>query len=270
MRRVWGLAALGAILLVGCRAETNVIVDIGEDGSGTYTVELGLDEELQQLLGAFTGGEGDGLIPGFDLDIPGLEGNPLESLQSRVEGDMTYYANTEQFADPAELEQLIAAAGEENNFETFRLSIDGDLVTLEAKAGAPGQLIEGAGDLPLSLDVIEQAFKASVIVGMPGTVKERNADEVLPDGRLRWEISLSEGVDILAVSDLSEPGFPWWLVGVVVAAAILLAFGLWASRRSSTRPTQALAATETPPPPAGFDEARTRDISDSRAGPGPE
>ena len=263
MRKMWVLAALGGVLLAGCRAETNVIVDILEDGSGTYTVELGLDDELQQLLDAFTGGEGDGLIPGFDLDIPGIEGNPLETLESRVEGDMTFYANTDQFADPAGLEQLIAEAGGENNFETFSLTVEGDIVTLRATAGAPGQLIEDAGDLPISPDLIGEAFEANVIVAMPGSVTERNADEVLADGRLRWEISLSDGVDILAVSDLSESSFPWWLVGVVVVAAILLAAGLWVSSRSAGRPSRALAGTQAPPPPTSFDEP-VQDIFDAR------
>lgn len=253
MGRLWRLGIVVALVAIACRAETNVVLEIREDGSGTYTVELGLDQELQDLLAGFTGGSGDGIIPGFDLDVPGLDGNPLESLDSRVEGDMTFYTNTDTFSTTDELERLIGDAGGDNSFETFDVTIDGDIVTLTANAGAPGDLAD-SGDLPISLDIIEQAFEASIIVGMPGTVTERNADEVLPDGRLRWEISLRDGVDVRAVSDLSESSFPWWIVIVIVVAALGLAGGLWYSRRSSARPAAAIAATAPPPDPRGFTE----------------
>lgn len=257
MGRLWRLAVVLALLAVACRAETNVVLEIREDGSGTYTVELGLDQELQDLLAGFTGGEGNGIIPGFDLDVPGLDGNPLESLDSRVEGDMTFYTSTDTFTTTEELERLVTTAGGENSFETFDVTIDGDLVTLTAQAGAPGDLAGGADELPISLDIIEQAFEASIIVRMPGTVTERNADEVLPDGRLRWEISLTDGVDVRAVSDLSESSFPWWIVIVIIVAALALVGGLWFSRRSAARPAAAVAATTAPPDPRGFVEPAT-------------
>lgn len=161
MGRLWRLGIVLALVAVSCRAEANVLLEILEDGSGTYTVELGLDEELEGLLASFTGGDGGGILPGFDLDIPGLSGNPLESLESRVEGDMTFYADTESFSTPDELERLIESAGGDNNFETFDLTVEGDIVTLIAQAGPPEGLIPDAGELPISLALIEQAFSSS-------------------------------------------------------------------------------------------------------------
>jgi len=251
VRRLWRVAIVVALVTVSCRAETNVVVEIREDGSGIYTVELGLDDELQDLLSGFTGA-GDSLIPGFNLDVPGLDGNPLESLESRVEGDMTFYSNTQFFSSPTELESLVSGAGEGNNFETFDIEIEGDTVTLLAQAGPPADLVD-VDELPISLDVIQQAFSASLIVAMPGRVIERNADEVLPDGRLRWTISLSEGVDIEAVSDLSEPPFPWWIVGLALVALLAIGAGVYLSRRNAARPHEALEGTAVPPEPAGFE-----------------
>jgi hypothetical protein len=252
MHKLWRLAAVLALVTVGCRAETNVVLDIADDGSGTYTVELGLDEELQELLSGFTGGEGDGLIPGFDLDVPGLEGNPLDTLESRVEGDMTFYTSTDTFATLAELTTLVQnATGEGNSFDAFDVTIGDEKAEIVASAGAPGDLT-GDLDLPISLDIIEQAFSANVIVALPGSVEEHNADEVLSDGRLKWNISLSEGVDIRAVSDFGESSFPWTIV--VVAALVVAAFGIAVAvaRRRAQRPAAAVAAAGAPPEPLDF------------------
>ena len=239
-----------ALVAVSCRAEANVVLDIAEDGSGTYTVELGLDEELQQLIAGFTGGEG-GLIPGFDFGALGFEGNPLDSVPSRVDGDMTYFGATESYTSLDELRTIIANAGG-NNFDRFEVSMEEDIVTVAATAGAPGDLA-GDVDLPISIDVFDSALSASVVIGMPGSVTEHNADEVLPDGRLKWDISLTEGVDIQATSDLSESSFPFWIVGVgaLLLAAVLLVF--YMMRRNAQTPREALAATEAPPEPLGFE-----------------
>ena len=40
MAKFWRLSIVLALVAVGCRAEANVVLDIAEDGSGTYTVEL--------------------------------------------------------------------------------------------------------------------------------------------------------------------------------------------------------------------------------------
>ncbi len=121
-----------------------------------------------------------------------------------------------------------------------------------ATAGAPGDLAEGV-DLPISLDFFDSAFSASVIIGMPGSVTEHNADEVLSDGRLKWEISLTEGVDIQAVSDLSESSFPWAFVIVIILLLAAAALVLVVMRRNATTSAAAIAATPPPPEPMGFD-----------------
>ena len=263
MGKLWRLAMILALVAVACRAEANVVLDIAEDGSGTYTVELGLDDELQELLAGFTGGEG-GLIPGFDFGALGLDDNPLDSIPSRTDGDMTYYGNSATFATLDELKALIAnAAGEGNNFDAFDVTLEDEKVRVSATAGAPGDLA-GDVDLPISLDFFESAFTASVIIDMPGTVTEHNADEVLPDGSLKWDISLTDGVDIQALSDLSESSFPWVFVIVILVLLAALGLVLVVMRRNSATAASAVAATPPPPEPMGFTPDTDDDLFGSR------
>ena len=255
MAKLWRLTVVFALLAVGCRAEANVVLDITDDGSGTYTVELGLDDELQELLAGFTGGEGGGLIPGFDFGALGLEENPLESIPSRTEGDMTYFGNSSTFTTLDELIALVAnATGDGNNFDDFDVTLADEEVRVSATAGAPGDLASDV-DLPISLDFFENAFSASVIINLPGTVTEHNADEVLADGSLKWNISLTEGVDIQAISDQSESSFPWVFVIVIVLLLAALALVLVVMRRNSAASATAIAATPPPPDPMDFGNA---------------
>lgn len=251
MAKLWRLAIIVALVTVACRAEANVVLDIDVDGSGTYTVELGLDRELQDLLAGFTGGEG-GIIPGFDFGALGLDENPLDSVPSRVEGDMTYFGDSSTFASLDELKQLISsAAGDGNSFDAFDVTLADEKVTIAATAGAPGDLA-GDIDIPISLDFFEDALSASVIIAMPGSVTSHNADEVLSDGSLKWDISLTEGVDIQAVSDLSESSFPWGIVIVIVLLLVALGLAVIVMRRSARTSAQALAETAPPPDPMDF------------------
>ena len=51
MRRYLILMAVLAFALTACRVESNIILDIEEDGSALVGAELGFDEEFRQLLG---------------------------------------------------------------------------------------------------------------------------------------------------------------------------------------------------------------------------
>ena len=58
-------AAAVALLLVSCRAEINIALDVEEDGSGTVGFEFGLDEELRSLMES-TGADADDLFSDLD------------------------------------------------------------------------------------------------------------------------------------------------------------------------------------------------------------
>ena len=256
------LALALALLAVSCRAEANLTLNIAEDGSGMSTVELGIDEELQGLIATITDDNGG---PPF-LDLGGLLG--VESDQStlldaaplRVEGDMTFWGTSRSFATTEELEELVTAAAEQFTFDTFEVSLQNKEISISAAISAPGDSIDDI-DLPISLELFENALSAHIIISLPGHISEHNANIVLPDGRLKWEISLTEGVDIRAVANFGESGFPWWIaIMAMLLLAVLVAIILIARRKSKT-PSAALASVPTPPKPTGFKSHRLDDKS---------
>ena len=217
-------AAAVALLLVSCRAEINIALDVEEDGSGTVGFEFGLDEELRSLMES-TGADADDLFS--DLDT-GFEGG---TAFQREEGDMSFQGVLVEFDDVNEIsDQLAGSSGDLTGFGEFSFEVGDTEAVFDASLLTEEQDL---GDFPLDPSALTgDIFSANFIVGMPGTVVEHNADEVLADGRLRWDIPLFGGEKRLhAVSDLGGGGFPWlWLllgvallVGVVatIAAVVL-------------------------------------------------
>jgi hypothetical protein len=89
----------------------------------------------------------------------------------------------------------------------------------------------------------EEFFSVNVIVGMPGTVEESNADRTLSDGRLQWALPLTGGkVELYAISTTGGGGFPWWIVGVALLAFFALLVWWYFTRRSDQQPVKAIQA----------------------------
>ncbi len=213
-----------SLLLVSCRAEINITLDVEEDGSGTAAFEFGLDEELRSLM-ASTGADADDLFS--DLDT-GFEGG---TAFQREEGDMSFEGVLVEFDDVNEIsDQLADSSGDLAGFGEFSFEVGDTEAVFDAALLSEEQDL---GDFPFDPSALTgDVFSANFIVGMPGTVVEHNADEVLADGRLRWDIPLFGGEKRLhAVADFGGGGFPWlWvllgialLVGVVatIAAVVL-------------------------------------------------
>jgi hypothetical protein len=51
VRRVWGLCAIGAVLLAGCRVDARVDIALADDGSGTIRTTLTFDPQAMVRLG---------------------------------------------------------------------------------------------------------------------------------------------------------------------------------------------------------------------------
>lgn len=251
MRKMWPLLAALVVLTSACRLETNVIIDVNDDGSGTITTELGLDEEMQNLLESFGGGED--LLSGLDL------GDGTTPTETRVEGDMTFFSASRSFTDPSEVQALLDANQDQASFEDFQLSVDDNGAVLVARTGPLGdQQGIDPGSLPIDLNSIaDDNFSANIFVDMPGNVTEHNADQVMPDGRLRWGISLTDPLDISAESSFGGGGVPWLPIGI--AALAILGVGAFVVMRNREDPaTTALAGTEVPPAPMDFADPATR------------
>lgn len=243
MRKMWPILAALVVLTSACRLETNVSIDVNEDGSGTFTAEIGLDQEMRDALEGFGGS--DDLLAGLELG----DG----TTETRSEGDMTYISSTQTFTDPAQLQTVIDANQEQASFEDFELEVTEDGARLLAKTGAlAGEDGAAADELPFDLGALgDDFFAANIFVKLPGTVKKENADEIMSDGRLRWAISLTDPIDIEAETSIGDTGVPWLPIGI--AAVAILGIGAFAvTRKKGDAAKTALSETQAPPAPMGF------------------
>jgi len=205
-----------ALLAVACRAEMNVLVDINEDRSSTATFEFGLDDEFRGIIES-SGGSADDLLSEMDLGAEG--GEPV----TRTEGDMTYTGIKMAFADIDDMAaELAGDQGADELFNDFSFEMDDSTAEVKASITAPEQ---DAGDLPIDpSDLTDDVFAANFILSMPGTVVEHNADEVLADGSLRWDLPIMGGSkDVYARSDFGGTSIPWlWIIlGIVLIVGVI-------------------------------------------------
>lgn len=239
MKKLLLLIAGIALLTVACRAEMNVIVNINEDQSGTVAFEFGLDEEFLGIIES-TGGSVDDLFG--ELDLGAGEGEATV----RTEGDMTFTVVTKEFTDVNEaMDELTGVSDSEDPlFQDFSFTMDDETAELTARISAPE---EDLGDIGLDPSALTgDLFSANFILGLPGTVVEHNADEVLADGRLRWDLPILGGEkDIYAKSEFGSSNL-WWLwivlgVVLVVGVAAIVAAIVLGKRQSKQAVTSAAA-----------------------------
>ncbi len=252
MRKFLFIFMFAALALAACRAESNVILDINEDGSATIGVEIGFDQEMEDLLSQSGSDPADLFAQG---PPPGAES--FEPY-TRTEGDMTFYGFNNEVDDLASY--TFSDLGQElfSDFANFSYVSDGDTATLTASLTS-ADIGGGLGDLPIDpSDITGDIFSANLIVSMPGTVVEHNADEVRSDGALIWNIPLAGSVDATATSDLGSgsPTWIWWvLIGVLAVGIIAGATATIVSRKESKKAVDTAVAahaaslTDVPPPP---------------------
>jgi hypothetical protein len=239
MKKLLLLIAGIALLTVACRAEMNVIVNINEDQSGTVAFEFGLDEEFLGIIES-TGGSVDDLFGELDL------GTGEGEATVRTEGDMTFTGVTKEFTDVNEaMDELTGVSDSEDPlFQDFSFTMDDKTAELTARISAPE---EDLGDIGLDPSALTgDLFSANFILGLPGTVVEHNADDVLADGRLRWDLPILGGEkDIYAKSEFGSSNL-WWLwivlgVVLVVGVAAIVAAIVLGKRQSKQAVTDAAA-----------------------------
>jgi hypothetical protein len=237
--RKYVLAFLGlALLLSACRIESNIIIDINEDGSATVAAEVGFDEEMLDLVGQGGGDPSD--ILG---DLPDLGGQDTQPIQ-RVEGDMSYFGVQTTIAD---LSTFDFDGLDGQTFSEFSYEFDDASATLSAKVDSTGLGDLGGDDLPIDpSEITGDIFSAQIVVTMPGTVTVHNADEVLGDGTLVWNLPLSGTKDILATSDFgsSPASWVWFVVGGVLIVGIVAAVGAVMMSKRNSEQAVATAAVE--------------------------
>ena len=252
MRRYLILMAVLAFALTACRVESNIILDIGEDGSALVGAELGFDEEFRQLLG-------DNDVDPDDLfgGLPDLGTDDVVQTE-RTEGDMTFVGIASNVDD---LSSFDAGSAQAEAFSNFSYLFDDSSARLEASVDAQdiGEL--GGEGLPIDpSQLTDEFFSANVIVTMPGTVTEHNADEVRSDGTLVWKIPFTGSTEIIAASEFGSSSSSWILLivlAVVIVGVIAAAVATIVSRRESKNAVAAAAASH-----GSGDDAEVSELGD--------
>ena len=247
MKKLLLLVAGIALVTVACRAEVNVSVDIEEDRSGAIAFEFGIDEEFRELIES-SGGTTDDLFGDLDLgiDLGAEDGTVIE----RTDGDMTYTGAKQEFADISEvMGDLIGETNDDALFQEFSFVMDDDSAALSAMATGDAT---DAGELPFDpTELTDDVFSANFILGMPGTVVEHNADEVLSDGRLLWSLPILGGTKTFVAKSEFGGSSLWWLwiiLGVVLVVGVIaiIAAVLLGKKQEKEAVTDAAAAYPQP------------------------
>ncbi|MDJ0497235.1 MAG: hypothetical protein QNJ89_05345 [Acidimicrobiia bacterium] len=235
MKHLLAIVALLTILVAGCRAEVRVLLEVDESGAGTLTTEVAINDQLEDLINQFFGADSSGIIAELDL---GLEG----TSETRLEGDMTVYSTEVSFSDETEVQD--ASAG---NFTEFSLVLNDEGTSFEATLDLAGEL--DLTQFPVDPATIDpEALSTAFIVDLPGEPTEHNADEVLADGRLSWDIPFDGKLYVFADTEYPSGGFPWWLVLLLaISGGFALAVWLAAVRRDKRTGDERRAAPEPPP-----------------------
>jgi hypothetical protein len=259
--RKYVLAFFGlALLLSACRIESNIILDINEDGSATVGVEVGFDEEIRDLMSQ-GGGDPSDLLS----ELPDLGGEDVEPIE-RVEGDMTFYG-AETSVENLETYDFGGLQGE--SFSEFVYEFDDNSATLAATVDATGIGDLGGDDLPIDpAQITADIFAARVVITMPGTVTEHNADEVSGDGTLIWNLPLAGSKDIFATSTFGSttPSWIWFLVGGILIVGIIAAVAaVMTSRKDSEKAVAQAAAAHEEQSEEGDQEPADSDQSEEDA-----
>ncbi|MEN8041737.1 MAG: hypothetical protein ABFR95_09560 [Actinomycetota bacterium] len=245
------------LLLSACRIESNIRIDIAEDGSAGVGVEIGFDEELLDLA-TQGGGDLDDMIG----DLPDFGDGVSEPIQ-RVEGDMTYFGVQTAVDDLATWD---FGGAQEEFFSEFSYIHNDKSATLAAEIASAGLGDLGGEELPIDpSDLTDDFFSAKVFVKMPGTVTESNADEVLPDGTLVWNLGLTGATEILASSSYgaSSISWIWFVVGGVLIVGILAAIAAVVTSRKESEKAVAAAAAAHEAEPATDSETPTEELEET-------
>jgi hypothetical protein len=236
MRKYLLIFAMLAIVLTACRIETNVNLDIEEDGSAVVLVEVGMDDEFREAMTGQTGATEEDFIN----EILSFGDT---SLVQRSEGDMTYFGAAQEIDD---LSQGLPLDAAEDMFTAFNYSFDEDGAKLTASIQSADTA--GLGDFGdfggLGEGLIGDIFSANVIVQMPGNVTSHNADEVR-DGALVWQIPLTGTLDIQAESSFGTSSSNWiWfaIAAVVIVGVVSATIAVLVTRKESEKAVAAAIA----------------------------
>jgi hypothetical protein len=242
------LLALIAVLASACQIRIDTNIRINDDGSGTFAMEIGFDEEFRELAQA----QGGDLTSSATPAPPGWE---VEEFSSDGFEGTRIAAN---FTDPVDLQaklKQLEQAGEgetpESLTDGIQIRQNGDAFFFETQIS---QVENDFAQFDLGEEaLVAQVFQVRFVVTMPGTIGDHNA--TTQDGNtLIWNIPVTGGDQTLFATSTLGGGLP---VGLPVIAAGALAVGLAGGflayrRKTKTSPVpSSLVSAAIPQAPAG-------------------
>jgi hypothetical protein len=230
------LAVVIAVLVAtGCRTDVLVRLDVDEDGSGTVSVGVGLDDEAA------------GRIPDLadQLRVDDLEqagwtvAGPAEEDDGR-----TWVRASKPYASPEEASAVLSeVAGADGPFRAFTVARERSLARTELSvegtvdlsggldAFSDPALAERLGGLPFGQELSDllgdtapgDAVKVTVAVGLPGDVQAGGATDQAP-GVAVWDVPLGgRPVTVSATgSELRTATVAWLAVAALAALALVV------------------------------------------------
>jgi hypothetical protein len=256
IRRTVLLVAL-ALIATACQIRFDTSVVVNEDGSGSFTIEIGLDEEFRQLSESsddtsdptegfdeipdgwtsepFTDGKFEGVRVSTDF-------NSLEDLNTRLA--QLNELSTEEEGSPTDLFQDMSIEESGGTF-TFRAGAEGlaESVLSDDEGG-----FEGLDPSAL----FGELFLIRLLVTLPGEPGEHNADELV-ENTFIWNIGLDdEGSEFIATSSTGG-GLNALVIVLLIVAVAAVAMYLLAKRNDTSDDD------EQPAPETSVDTGETSD-----------
>jgi hypothetical protein len=245
-----------ALALSSCTIRFDMGVDVKEDESGTFTVFVGLDQEMRDLI-AQSGGEDTNIVDQMTQQVP--EGFKVEEYSedgfegAKISGSFSSFDDLNQRLTQAGGDQASALGGDVVN--SFQFTHEGDEFHFTADVSSLGQDLTttlgdaGSSDLPSGFDtsMLSDLFDMRFRLTLPGEIKDNNADSV-NGNTLTWNLALDEQRDALEATSSTAGGSSALLIGgIAVIAALLLGGGVAMSRRRKQASVEAVESTPASP-----------------------
>lgn len=231
------LIAATMVLVSSCELQANLRLELVEDGSGMVIARFGLDDEFQELVESSGESVEDSIFEDNEIlgEIPGAQQRVYE------EGDFTWYEASAPFANINALDSLVAAdESGENPLAGLDIVVDEERAVVSGSIPLDDFAAQDDEFGGIDPEALTEFFSISVQILMPGEVTSHNADRVLADGALEWDIPLFTTQAALEIEAESDPagggGFSiGLLIGSLAVVAALVLGGLWWSRRRRSR-----------------------------------
>ncbi|MDH3499013.1 MAG: hypothetical protein OEM97_02730 [Acidimicrobiia bacterium] len=241
LRRITPLLIAFALLTAACQIRVDSMIEVNEDETGTFGIEIGFDEEFRQLAedqgGTLDLSTTDGLPSGWRSEA--FASGEFEG--TRISTDFTSFADLDTKLHQLEEAGSDGEAAPNALFNDLNLRREGDTFTFEAQLEQVDESFSDMAGGDAALDGIDPAafleslFQVRFLVTLPGTVGDHNADEVDGD-TLIWSIGLDgQSRTLSASSTVGGSGLAGLLpvLGAAVVVLLLAGVGIAVFRRRS-------------------------------------